>query len=240
MLSHCRVFRSFSFCIGFTAIIFAFSALAIAADTARIEPTGKVSMYRADKKVDELSAAAPLPYDVLLKCVEQCGVRMGSLYFVASDQSSFSIGAPPQDNLIQFVNGNFYFSLTELPRRLVIKTPVEDFTVQQVLLQTAAIGSKLDGYIFVKGDSTEIGVLDGGSLVVSSSHGEHVVRAGNQITIAQADMHPEMEDGAATIESGDNTRNIIIGGAVGAAAIAAAVWALSDDDDDGDVSPSTP
>lgn len=244
MWSNCRMHAWSRFAIVATVTAFAISGYALAADTARIDPRGKVSVYRVDKKVDELSAEAPLPYDLLLKTIQQCAVRMNALYFIAADKSAFSVTAPPQDNLIEFVNGNFYFSLTELPRQLVIKTPIEDVTVQQVLFQAAATGGKLDGYIFVEGDTTEIGVLEGGSLVLTSSHGEHVLPPGNRIIIAQAGGHPEMADGVNPGEDDDdNIKTIVIGGAVGAAAIAATVYALSSDDDDDNppqVSPSSP
>jgi len=240
MLRNVRMYELVTVGIASFLMIFLFSGLAIAADNARIDPGTKVSVYRIDKKVDELKAEAPLPYDSLLECTDRCRVRMNSLYFVSSDRSSFSVSAPPQDNLIRFLQGDFYFSLTALPRQLLIQTPIEDLTVQQVIFQAAASGGRLDGYLFVKGDTTEIGVLEGGSLVVSSSHGEHVVQPGSRITIAQAGAHPEISEGAEVSQGGASTTTIVVGGVVGAAAIAGAVVLIADDDDDDDPSPASP
>jgi len=241
MLSGCRIHRFFRIASVFTVMVFAFSGYALAVDTARIVPTGKVSVYRAKKKVDELSAEAPLPFDSLLLCSGECLVRMDSLYIVASDQSTFHVISPPRDNLVAFVKGFFYFSLTELSRQWVFKTPIEDFTIQQVLFQTAASGGRLDAYIFVKDETTEIGVLQGGSLVITSSHGEHVVRPGSQITIAKAGPQPEMVEAAATDEEGVRPRTIVIWGLVGAAAIAgAAALAGGGGDNPPPASPSSP
>ena len=240
MLCNCRMHRFFKIASVFVVIGFVFTGYALAVDTARIVPTGKVSVYRAQKKVDELSAEAPLPFDSLLLCSGECLVRMDSLYIVASDQSSFHATSPPQDNLIAFVKGFFYFSLTALSRQWVFKTPIEDFTIQQVLFQTAASGGRLDAYILVKDETTEIGVLQGGSLVITSSHGEHVVRPGNQITIAKVGPQPEMVE-AATDEKGVRPRTIVIWGLVGAAAIAgAAALAGGGGDNPPPASPSSP
>jgi hypothetical protein len=234
----------FKIAAGFAVTVFVLTGYAFAADTARIAPSGKVAVYQADKKIDELRAEAPLPYDSLLTCDGQCQVHLNSMYLVATPETAFRVGPPPRDNLIAFLSGKFYFSLHDLPRQLVFKTPIDDFTVQRVVFQTAASGGRLDGYIFVQADRTEIGVLQGGSLVVSSSQGEHLVRSGNQITLAQAggEQQETNRGTAGAVEGASNNTKILVGGLVGAAAIAGSIALISNGGSDGPppASPNSP
>lgn len=212
----------------------------------RIKPTGKVTVYHPDNRAIELSAEAPLPYDARLECHGKCYVKMENLYLAVSDKSLFSVCAPPRNNLMQFLKGDFYFSISALPRPIVIKTPTDDITIQQVVLKTAGTGGLLTGYILVKPEVTEIGVVKGGSMVVSTSQGEHFIDAGNQITVARTETGEDAlaktgEDGLA--ETGkertvSNTRTIVTAGIVGAGVIAA-FFLLSDDDKD-DPQPASP
>lgn len=222
MLRNCRMHRFFKTANALTLIVFVFAGYALAADTARITPSGKVSVYRAEKLVDELSAGAPLPTESLLVCSGECWVRMDSLYIAASDQSAFYVKAPPLDKQIVFVKGFYYFSLTELSEQWVFKTPIEDVAVQQVHFQNEASSGRLDGYIFVKDETIEIGVLEGGTLVVSSSHGEHALQPGKQITVAKVGPQSEMVERVSTDDEDVRPRTIIIWGLVGAGVIAGA------------------
>lgn len=223
-----------------TALVFALSGIAVAADTGRIIPTGKVSVYHQDNKVDELRNEAPLPYDSLLVCQSKCAVRNGTLFFAAGDGASFSVSAPPQNNLVQFLEGKFYFSITDLPAPLVIKTPLEDITVQQVIFNAAAAGSKLDGYLFVEPGSVEIGVLEGGSMIISTSQLEQTIATGKKITIAQNDDSEPVAaatGGEGAAQAGISKKTMIIGGAIGAAAIIAVAALAGGGGGGGDDSP---
>jgi len=233
-----RRFEVLLITVGF--LVCALSGVASGEYPARIKPTGKVIVSQPDNRVIELSSEAPLPYDALLECHGKCNVKMENLYLAVSDKSSFSICAPPRNNLIQFLNGDFYFSISDLPRPIVIKTPTDDITIQQVVLKTASTGGLLTGYILVKPEATEIGVVRGGSMVVSTSQGEHFIDAGNKITVARAKTGK-----GAPVETGkegtSNTGTIVKVGAVGAGAIAAYFLLRDDDKDDPtSASPSSP
>ena len=244
-------YRRFEFLlitVGF--LVCALSGVASGEYPARIKPTGKVIVFQPDNSVIELSAEAPLPYDALLECHGKCNVKMEDLYLAVSDKSSFSVCAPPRNNLIQFLKGDFYFSISALPRPIVIKTPTDDITIQQVVLKTAGTGGLLTGYILVKPEVTEIGVVRGGSMVVSTSQGEHFIDAGNQITVARTEIGEDAlaktgEDAPAKTGKkgtpGTRTRTIVTAGVVGAGVIAA-YFLLSDDDKDDPLpaSPSSP
>jgi len=230
-----RRFELLLITVGF--LVCALSGVASGEYPARIKPTGKVIVTQPDNRVIELSAEAPLPYDALLECHGKCNVKMENLYLAVSDKSLFSICAPPRNNLMEFREGDFYFSVSDLPRPIVIKTPTDDITIQQVVLKTASTGGLLTGYVLVKPEATEIGVVRGGSMVVSTSQGEHFIDAGNKITVARA----KTGKGAPTetVKKGtSNTGTIVKAGAVGVG-VAAVFFLLSDDDKD-DPSPASP
>jgi len=222
--------------VGF--LVCAFSGAASGHYPARIKPTGKVIVFHLDNRVIELSVEAPLPYDALLECHGKCNVKMKDLYLAVSDKSLFSVCAPPRNNLMQFLKGDFYFSISDLPRPIVIKTPTDDITIQQVLLKTAGTGGLLTGYVFVKPEVTEIGVVKGGSMVVSTSQGEHFIEAGNQITIARTETGKDALAETGKEGTVSHTRTIVTAGTVGAGIIAA-FFLLSDDDED-DPPPASP
>ena len=238
-----RKFELLLITVGF--LVFALSGVASGEYPARIKPTGKVIVYHSDNRVIELSSEAPLPYDALIECHGKCIVKMEDLYLAVSDKSSFFVLAPPRNNLMEFRKGDFYFSISALPRPIVIKTPIDDITIQQVVLKTAGTGGLLTGYILVKPEVTEIGVVKGGSMVVSTSQGEHFIDAGNQITVARTETGEDAlaktgEDTLAETgkEGTSNTRTIVTTGIVGAGVIAA-FFLLSDDDKD-DPPPASP
>jgi hypothetical protein len=241
MLCNCRLHRFFKIANALTLLVFVFSGYAFEANAARITPSGKVSVYRVEKLVDELSAEAPLPFDSLLVCSGECWVRMDSFYMAASDQSAFYVEAPPLDKQIVFVKGFYYFSLTDVSKQWVFKTPIEDVTVQQGHFQNEAPGGRLDGYIFVKDETIEIGVLEGGTLVVASSHGEYALEPGKQITVAKVGPQSEMVEAVSAEDDGVRRRTIVIWGLVGAGIIAGAA-ALSGGGSDSPppASPSSP
>jgi hypothetical protein len=223
--------------IGF--LVCALTGAAFGYYPARIKPTGKVIAFHLDNRVIEISVEAPLPYDALLECHGKCNVKMENLYLAVSDKSLFSICAPPRNNLIQFIKGDFYFSISALPRPIVINTPTDDITIQQVLLKTSGTGGLLTGYVLVKPEVTEIGVIKGGSMVVSTSQGEYFIEAGNQITIARIETGKDVlaetgKEGAASY-----TTTIVTTGTIGAGIIAAGSFLLSDDDED-DPPPASP
>jgi len=222
--------------IGF--LVCALTGAAFGYYPARIKPTGKVIAFHLDNRVIEISVEAPLPYDALLECHGKCNVKMEDLYLAVSDKSLFSICAPPRNNLMQFIKGDFYFSISALPRPIVIKTPTDDITIQQVLLKTAVSNGLLTGYVLVKPKITEIGVIKGGSMVVSTSQGEYFIDAGNQVTVARTETGKDALADTGKERTVYNTKSIVAAGTIGAATIAG-LFLLSDDDED-DPPPASP
>ena len=168
-------------------IAFSTSGLASNFDSGRIIPGGKVLIYRGDQQVGELTAEAPFPDGALLACDGDCGVRMDGLLLVGADKSLFSVTTQAYSRELLVREGTVYFALSKLPHSLVFVTPNGAVTAQQLILNAAADGGLLKGYVTVTGESAEIGVFEGGSMLVSTVAGETTIQSGKKIVLAQTD-----------------------------------------------------
>ena len=231
------------------SLAFATAGFASGLYPARIMPTGKVFVYQGSKIVSELSAEAPLPEGYLLLCDGKAGVKMDGLYWVAADKSLFSVTTKADSLEFELQEGTAYFALSALPRPLVFITPHGVFTVQEAMLNASTDGALLKGYVASTSKGTEIGVIEGGSLLISSSEGEKLVQAGNRIKVAQNTDQAAASAASAPKKPGANpekaTGNKVLYGVLGAAAAATIVaLAVSSGDNGGDGgndgSPSSP
>ena len=214
-------------------IAFSTSGLASNFDSGRIIPGGKVLIYRGDQQVGELTAEAPFPDGALLACDGDCGVRMDGLLLVGADKSLFSVTTQAYSRELLVREGTVYFALSQLPHSLVFVTPKGAVTAQQLILNAAADGGLLKGYVTVTGESAEIGVVEGGSVVVSTVAGETTIESGKRFVLAQTDegKAPGQDDKAQpeTTPSGGVAGNIVpIAVGVGVVAIAALIVVASD------------
>lgn len=151
-------------------------------------PGGKVLIYRGDQQVGELTAEAPFPDGALLACDGDCAVRMDSLMLVGADKSIFSVTTQASSRELQVREGTVYFAMSKMPRSLLFITPNWVVTVQRLILNTAANQELLKGYVTVTGKSSEIGVIEGGSMLVSTVAGEKTIQSGNKIILGQTDQ----------------------------------------------------
>ena len=171
-------------------ILFSFVAedFSLGAYSGRIIPMGRVSVYKGDQKVGEFNEEAPFPEGFVLECNKQCVVKLDDLYLVAADKSMFSVTTKTYRRELRIEEGTIYFALRTLPRSLAIITAEGDFTVHEVRLNASSDGNFLKGYVSVKPATTEIGVIEGGSMLVSTTEGEKIIKTGERITIAQVDF----------------------------------------------------
>ena len=179
-----RYLRSF---IVLVLIAFSASGLAFKFDSGRIMPRGKVLIYRGDQQVGELTAEAPFPDGALLACNGGCAVRMNGLFLVGADKSLFSVTTRTNSRELLVRKGIVYFALSKMPHSLIFTTPQGIVTAQQLLLNAAAGGGLLKGYVAVTGESAEIGVIEGGSVLVSTIAGEKTIQSGKKIILTQTD-----------------------------------------------------
>jgi hypothetical protein len=217
-------------------VVFSTPALASNLDFARIMPGGKVLIYRGDQQVGELTAEAPFPDGALLACDGDCAVRMDGLLLVGADKSLFSVTTQANSRELQVRNGTVYFALSKMPHSLVFVTPGGVVTAQQLILNAAADGGLLKGYVDVTGDSAEIGVFEGGSVLVSTVSGETTIQSGKKIVLAQSDEGKTSVDEGSTQKEEPQKKSlayIIVPIATAAGVMGISAIAAADNDSDG-------
>jgi hypothetical protein len=154
---------------------------------ARIIPEGKVKVFEGRKLVQELKQEAPLPEGALLTTEGKCGVRLENFYVVANNGCTFGIKHDINQINLRVDSGLLYFAFTQHTGHVAFLTPAGVMTSQQVRLNAAADGGVLKGYLDVSGSQVNLGVLEGGTMVVSTDKGIQEVRSGKQMTLALAD-----------------------------------------------------
>jgi len=182
-------------------IILAFTSTGFSAGLplGRILPKGKVTLFHGNQKVGEFRSEAPLPEDTLLSVQGECGVKLSHLYLVAKDQSLFSITTNNRSRTLFVQKGTVYFALSSTPYTLVFHTPDGVITTNEVMLKASSTNRLLKGYVYVEEGITRVGVLEGGSMLVTVADDKpQVVASGQELRLAQADIFKEegkTEDG---------------------------------------------
>lgn len=156
--------------------------------SARIFPTGKINFYNGDQKVGEYSREAPFPEGYLIAPKGKCGVKLEDLYLVAEDKSLFSVDAETNRLKLLVKNGTVYFAISRLSRVLSFITPEGIVDARELIMNAAADNRLLKGYVTVNEGASEIGVVEGGSMAVSTQQGDMIIMSGQRIILAQAEM----------------------------------------------------
>jgi hypothetical protein len=224
--------------------MFTSTAFASGLSMGRIIPNGKVTLYQGNQKIAEFSNEALLPEDTFLSVNGECGVKMSNLYLVAIDKSLFSVTTKDNSCKLTVENGTVYFALSSMPRTLVFQTPEGMITTHEVMLKASADAGVLKGYVSVAGGVTKVGVLQGGSMLVSVGDSETVrVNANKELRLAQAGVLKNkgakgtVGEAAAGSLSTTTTNIAIIAANLG---IIAGVSAAANDDHDDAASPASP
>ncbi|MDM8554877.1 hypothetical protein QUF75_09120 [Desulfococcaceae bacterium HSG7] len=217
--------------------VFSTSGFCTGLNSGRIFPKGKIFIYKDGQKVGEFSKEAPLPNGTLMECKGRCGVKLPDLYLVAEDNAVFSINTDLYSRELYVNKGTVYFAVSTMDRTLMFKTDHGSFTTKQVLLNASTNGGILKGYINASPDGSELGVIDGGSMVVSTFEGDKIIRSGKRILLAQVPPAKGTVAGGTTAAGGAaagaaatggvSTTTIVVG-AVAAAAVAAGAVALNE------------
>lgn len=234
----------------FMSIAMTAAGLSARTNSARVIPTGKVSIIKDGKVVGEFSKEAPLPEGSMLRCEDKCALKLDDKYMVADPGTEFLVTPAAGSTELYVKEGTVYYAMRESSSPLQIDTPNGEATTGD-LIMTA---SEVRGYVRVSGNESEIGVIEGGTMMMETESGEMAVTPGNAITIASvgSETSGATADGAAAAKTGGLTRNQKF--AVGAGSVAvltAGGIALAsgsggsggggdDDDDDDDGSPSSP
>jgi len=178
----------------FVLLAFASTTFASGLSVGRLIPKGKVTLFQGNQKVGEFSSEAPFPEGTLLSVQGECGIKMSDLYLVAIDKSMFSVTTDPDSRKLAVKNGTIYFALSSMPHILVFQTPDGVVTTHQVLLNASSESALLKGYVSVTEDITKVGVLDGGSMLLSVGDGKTMrINAGQELRLAQAGLFEDKE-----------------------------------------------
>jgi len=180
--------------VSLALIAFAVNGFGMQGNAGRIIPMGKVYMLKDGKTIGSYSSEAPLPENTLLKTEGDCAVKLSDLYLVAADKSQFAISNADTSRELRVKGGTVYFALSKLPQPMVFTTPEGFVTAQQVILNASTEKSILKGYVMVSEKGSEIGVIEGGSLLISTADGDKLVKAGNRILLAQSEVKEDQCD----------------------------------------------
>ncbi len=155
----------------------------------RILPTKQISFYQDGQKVAQYTAEAPLPWNTLVRCEGQTAVRLDQMYFVLEDGSAFTMAADNGGQTLNIETGTAFFAIKELPEGLGFATPQASVVTEMILLN-AANGQDgfLKGYVKADQNGSELGVIEGGRMVVRTATGSQTINAGERIILAQADL----------------------------------------------------
>ena len=222
-------------------------------NSARVIPTGKVSIIKDGKVVGEFSQEAPLLEGSMLRCEDKCAVKLDDTYMVVDPGTEFSVTPAAGHTELYAKEGTVYYAMNESSSPLQIDTPNGEAATGDLTMTD----SQIRGYVRVSGNETEIGVIGGGTMMMETASGEMAIAPGNAITIAAEGSETSgaagdgaAADGAAAEKTGGLTRNQKFAFGAGTAAVLAAGGAAfaigsgggggggGGDNDDG--SPSSP
>ena len=176
----------------FIILVFTSTGFSAGLPVGRILPKGKVTLFHGDQKVGEFRSEAPLPENTLLSVQGECGVKLSHLYLVALDQSLFSITTNNRSRTLFVQKGTVYFALSTTPYTLLFQTPDGVITTNEVMLKASSTNRLLKGYVNVEEGITRVGVIEGGSMLVTVTDDKpQVVSAGHELRLAQADIFKE-------------------------------------------------
>ncbi len=154
----------------------------------QIIPSGKVKVYRDGKLTQELTEAAPLPKGAVLNSEGNSRIRLDNLNLVAKDGAKFTVLDEAATTRLDINSGTLYFAAGESTGPMVFETPSGVIETQQITFQAnSSTPGLLKGFVEVSGETVKMGVMDGGSMVVSTPDGVLSIDSGKQITLSKDD-----------------------------------------------------
>jgi hypothetical protein len=216
------------------------SAVAAGLDGARVLPEGKLNIFERNQKVGELSSEAPLPVGKMLQSSRKCGVRMEGIYLVSTENTKFSVRALSGGTDIFVEQGRLYFALGELGAPLSFSTPKDTANVESAVIEVSSGKFGVKGYLLCQDGRMEIGVMEGGKLVLVNSSGRQVLEPGQRVMVQNAQA--ALGEGGADAGRSEELQTKIIAGAAVGAVIGGLILIDPFDDDDhaGGTSPFRP
>lgn len=228
-----------------STMIFSAAALAGDIENSRLMPEEKVSVYQDDEKIADYSKEMPVPEGKLLAATGgKCAVRLDNTSFIAEDQARFAIESDGDYRYLSVVEGTVYFGLTDKSRSMVFLTPKGAVSNQQVMISASSGNRVLEGYVKVAEETSEMGVLNGGSMILATADGQQKLDSGQSMLLAQAEEGEQTSEDQTPAPEGWwgslSTAEKVGAATIGAIGIGGAALVIADDDDDDDASPSNP
>ncbi|MFW5874676.1 MAG: hypothetical protein ACOCUC_00435, partial [bacterium] len=173
----------------------------------------------------------------------KCAVRLDDTSFIAKDQTKFAIESDGDYRYLSVAKGTVYFGLTDKSRSMVFLTPKGAVSNQQVMISASSGNRVLEGYVKVTEETSEVGVLNGGSMIVATADGQQKLDSGQSVLLAQAEEGEEASEDQTPAPEGWwgslSTAEKVGAATIGAIGIGGVAFVIADDDDD-DASPSNP
>lgn len=182
------------------AFLMGIQIVPVLADSDRIYPTNKVTLYHGDKKVGVYTKEAPLPDGSIISTDGRCGVKLDNWYLVGEDQSVFSINTSGRQRNLFVKEGIVYFKTSAMKRSFSFITPAGAITVQTIRLNAAYSDPSIKGYVAVADNQSEVGVAEGGAMDVLTPDGLMTIQSGKKIILSQADMDIGLPEGDEPVE----------------------------------------
>jgi hypothetical protein len=182
-------------------VVFIFLAFATSGFAARIVPTGKVSIIKGGNVIGEFNQEAPLPEGFLLRCEAKCAIQLDDVDMQVEPKTAFSVSPMANRNDLTVQQGTVYYSLKESSRPLHFDTPTEKATTGNLYMTNV----ELKGYVRAVEGVTEIGVLDGGAMMLEIGSDKLSVFSGEKLTITSADSGKNAVVTIKQAEAGLNT-----------------------------------
>jgi hypothetical protein len=167
------------------SIFFLFST-AQAYTVSRIIPSDKVKVYQDGRLIRVIKSETLLEPGLVFVPEGDCGLRMDNLFVVAKGGSKFSVLNGTAANHLKIEGGLIFFAANSNTGQVLLETPEGMIGIQQILIHASTNAPMLKGYVDVTGGETRFGILEGGSVVVSTPDGTRTVNSGKQIVLAQA------------------------------------------------------
>jgi hypothetical protein len=122
---------------------------------------------------------------------------------------------------------------------LSFSTPKDTVNVESTVIEVSTDTFGVKGYLLFEDGRMEIGVIEGGKLVLVNSSGRQVLEPGKRFMVQNAQANLEGGGAGASLNEELQTK-VLAGAAVGAVIGGLVLWDPFDDDDGGGTSPFRP
>jgi hypothetical protein len=161
---------------------------AFAGSSARLIPTGQVSLMSGDKEVSQFRSEMPLPQGLLMVSSGNCLVQTQGLQLIAHDKAVFGLSEGGDRWNLTVKTGRVDFAMRSEVKPVTFQTPHDLIRTERVIISASSAGL-VRGFIVVTENGTELSMEDG-ALQVVSGKGSELVKPGQSIVLAQHQLGP--------------------------------------------------